>query len=92
MRIGDAILSSDEGNADLKEDFGNDLVRGILEVDREDNNDTIALGLDEDGFFIAVLNVDGVDGLASFDGFKHTLEWSSEKVTFEQAHLLRKRS
>jgi hypothetical protein len=75
----------------LKEDLGDDLVRRVLEVDREDNNDTVALRLDEDRLFIAVLDVDRVDGLASFDGLEHALERTSKKVALQKAHLCRKR-
>jgi len=76
----------------LKEDLRDDLVRRIFEVDREDDDHTVALGLDKDGLFIAVLDVDRVDRFASFDGFKDALEGTGKEVALEKAYLLRKRS
>jgi len=46
----------------LEEDLGDDLISWVLEKDGEDNEDSLGVGLDEEGFVLTVRDDNGIVG------------------------------
>ncbi len=84
-------LADEQKGKYLQENLGNNLIIGITEINREDDNDTIALRLDEHRLLVAVLDVNRIDGLASFNSLENLLKGTSQEVTLQQTNLLRQR-